>query len=86
MAMAIDRRQSLFIEMDNARISREHWKSMLISGMGFSISCLSYRGKPPNACEQIGKHLSSDSCSSIRLSKAASRQSFEATLPERGKI
>jgi hypothetical protein len=56
MAIAIDRRQSLFLEMDNTKkISREHWKSMLISGMGFFISCLSYRRKPPNAGEQIGK-------------------------------
>lgn len=35
MAVAIDTRQSDFSEMDNAKISREHWKIMLISGMGF---------------------------------------------------
>jgi MFS transporter, PHS family, inorganic phosphate transporter len=35
MAIAIDTRQSDFLEMDNAKISREHWKIMLISGMGF---------------------------------------------------
>jgi MFS transporter, PHS family, inorganic phosphate transporter len=35
MAIAIDTRQSDFSEMDNAKISREHWKIMWISGMGF---------------------------------------------------
>ena len=35
MAIAIDTRQSDFLEMDNAGISREHWRIMLISGMGF---------------------------------------------------
>lgn len=32
MATAIDTRQSDFSEMDNAGISREHWKIMFISG------------------------------------------------------
>jgi PHS family inorganic phosphate transporter-like MFS transporter len=35
MAIAINTRQSDFLEMDNAKISREHWKIMWISGMGF---------------------------------------------------
>jgi PHS family inorganic phosphate transporter-like MFS transporter len=35
MAVSIDTRQSDFSEMDNAGISKEHWKIMLISGMGF---------------------------------------------------
>jgi MFS family permease len=35
MAIAIDTRQDDFSEMDNAKISREQWKIMLISGMGF---------------------------------------------------
>jgi PHS family inorganic phosphate transporter-like MFS transporter len=35
MATAIDTRQTDFSEMDNAGISKEHWKIMLISGMGF---------------------------------------------------
>ena len=35
MPIAIDTRQSDFSEMDNAKISREHWKIMWISGMGF---------------------------------------------------
>jgi hypothetical protein len=35
MATAIDTRQSDFLEMDNAKISRKHWKIRLISGMGF---------------------------------------------------
>jgi MFS transporter, PHS family, inorganic phosphate transporter len=35
MATAIDTRQSDFSEMDNAGISKEHWKIMFISGMGF---------------------------------------------------
>ena len=35
MATHIDTRQSDFSEMDNAGISREHWKIMFISGMGF---------------------------------------------------
>jgi hypothetical protein len=74
MAIAIDTRQSDFLERDNAKISRQHWKSMLISGMGFFICCLSYRRKRPNAGERIGKRLSSDNCSSIRLSKAASKK------------
>jgi hypothetical protein len=47
MAIAIDRRQSLFLEMDNAknlqRALEEHvdLRNGLISGMGFFISCLS---------------------------------------------
>jgi MFS transporter, PHS family, inorganic phosphate transporter len=35
MPIAIDTMQSDFSEMDNAKISREHWKIMWISGMGF---------------------------------------------------
>jgi hypothetical protein len=35
MATSIDTRQSDFSEMDNAGISQEHWKIMLISGIGF---------------------------------------------------
>ena len=35
MATAIDTRQDDFSEMDNAGISKEHWKIMFISGMGF---------------------------------------------------
>jgi len=35
MAIAIDTRQSDFSEMDEAKISKAHWKIMLISGMGF---------------------------------------------------
>ena len=35
MATPIDTRQSDFSEMDNAGISKEHWKIMFISGMGF---------------------------------------------------
>ena len=35
MATSIDTRQSDFSEMDNAGISKEHWKIMFISGMGF---------------------------------------------------
>ena len=35
MATAIDSRQNDFSEMDNAGISKEHWKIMFISGMGF---------------------------------------------------
>src|ERR1700733_7584451 len=35
MAIAIDTRQTDFSEMDDAGISKEHWKIMLISGMGF---------------------------------------------------
>ena len=35
MAIAIDTRKHDFSEMDDAEISREHWKIMFISGMGF---------------------------------------------------
>ena len=35
MVTAIDTRKTNFSEMDNAGISREHWRIMLISGMGF---------------------------------------------------
>ncbi len=35
MATAIDTKQEDFSEMDNAGISKEHWKIMFISGMGF---------------------------------------------------
>jgi PHS family inorganic phosphate transporter-like MFS transporter len=35
MATAIDTRKDDFSEMDNAGISKEHWKIMFISGMGF---------------------------------------------------
>src|ERR1700684_1882740 len=35
MATSIDTRQNDFSEMDNAPISKEHWKIMFISGMGF---------------------------------------------------
>ena len=40
MAIAIDSKQGAsgqndFSEMDNAGISKEHWKIMFISGMGF---------------------------------------------------
>src|SRR5580692_1291367 len=35
MATSIDTRQTDFSEMDNAGISKEHWKIMFISGMGF---------------------------------------------------
>ena len=36
MATAIDsRKNDDFTEMDNAGISKEHWKIMFISGMGF---------------------------------------------------
>jgi PHS family inorganic phosphate transporter-like MFS transporter len=35
MATAIDTRGDDFSEMDNAGISKEHWKIMFISGMGF---------------------------------------------------
>ncbi len=35
MATSIDTRQNDFSEMDNAGISKEHWKIMFISGMGF---------------------------------------------------
>jgi hypothetical protein len=35
MGQVIDTTQSDFSEMDNASISKEHWKIMLISGMGF---------------------------------------------------
>ncbi len=35
MATPIDSAQSDFSEMDNAGISKEHWKIMFISGMGF---------------------------------------------------
>jgi PHS family inorganic phosphate transporter-like MFS transporter len=35
MATAIDTRQDDFSEMDNAGVSKEHWKIMFISGMGF---------------------------------------------------
>ena len=35
MATAIDTRKSDFSEMDDAGISKEHWKIMFISGMGF---------------------------------------------------
>ncbi|MEG9439008.1 MFS transporter [Edaphobacter sp. HDX4] len=35
MAKVIDTNRSDFSEMDNAEISREHWKIMFISGMGF---------------------------------------------------
>jgi PHS family inorganic phosphate transporter-like MFS transporter len=35
IATSIDTRQTDFSEMDNAGISKEHWKIMLISGMGF---------------------------------------------------
>jgi MFS family permease len=35
MATAMDNRQGDFSEMDNAGISKEHWKIMFISGMGF---------------------------------------------------
>lgn len=35
MATSFSGRQSDFAEMDNAGISREHWKIMFISGMGF---------------------------------------------------
>jgi hypothetical protein len=32
---SIDTRHTDFSEMDNAGISKEHWKIMLISGIGF---------------------------------------------------
>ena len=35
MATSIDTRQTDFSEMDNAGISKEHWKIMFISGVGF---------------------------------------------------
>src|ERR1700744_6087214 len=35
MAIPITAKKSNFSEMDNAGISREHWKIMFISGMGF---------------------------------------------------
>lgn len=35
MATPIKTRQSDFTEMDNAGVSKEHWKIMFISGMGF---------------------------------------------------
>src|SRR5580692_12570392 len=35
MAIPINTRQSDFSEMDNAGVSKEHWKIMFISGMGF---------------------------------------------------
>jgi MFS family permease len=35
MATAIDTRKDDFSEMDNAGVSKEHWKIMFISGMGF---------------------------------------------------
>jgi MFS transporter, PHS family, inorganic phosphate transporter len=35
MVTSIDSKQNDFSEMDNAGISREHWKIMFISGMGF---------------------------------------------------
>jgi PHS family inorganic phosphate transporter-like MFS transporter len=35
MATSIDTGQTDFSEMDNAGISKEHWKIMLISGVGF---------------------------------------------------
>jgi PHS family inorganic phosphate transporter-like MFS transporter len=35
MIVAIDSRKADFSEMDNSGISKEHWKIMLISGMGF---------------------------------------------------
>jgi PHS family inorganic phosphate transporter-like MFS transporter len=35
VATSIDTKQSDFSEMDNAEISKEHWKIMFISGMGF---------------------------------------------------
>src|SRR5271163_687944 len=35
MATRIDARRNDFSEMDNAGISKEHWKIMFISGMGF---------------------------------------------------
>jgi len=35
MDTSIGTRQNDFAEMDNAGISKEHWKIMLISGMGF---------------------------------------------------
>jgi hypothetical protein len=35
MTASIDTRQSDFSEMDDAGISKEHWKIMFISGMGF---------------------------------------------------
>ena len=34
MATSIDNRQGDFSEMDNAGISKEHWKIMFISGNG----------------------------------------------------
>jgi hypothetical protein len=36
MPTSIDTRHTDFSEMDNAGISREHWKIMLISGMGLT--------------------------------------------------
>src|ERR1700761_746271 len=35
MIVAIDSRKADFSEMDNSGVSKEHWKIMLISGMGF---------------------------------------------------
>ena len=35
MAVSADATSSDFSALDNAKISREHWKIMLISGMGF---------------------------------------------------
>ncbi len=35
MATPIDSHSADFSELDNAGISREHWKIMFISGMGF---------------------------------------------------
>src|ERR1700723_1883365 len=35
MAIPINTRQSDFSEMDNAGVSKEHWKILFISGMGF---------------------------------------------------
>jgi hypothetical protein len=42
MAIAIDTRQTDFSEMDNAGISKLHWKIMLISGMDFYLAKKSY--------------------------------------------
>ena len=35
MAVSITHGRSEFVEMDNAKISKQHWKIMFISGMGF---------------------------------------------------
>jgi hypothetical protein len=68
MATAIDTRKDDFSEMDNAGISKEHWKIMFISGMGFLLT-------PMTCSSSASAWLSSNpSGTSAKSKKALSNQ------------